>query len=201
MYVSIAVIFASLMYPLAATGVRLGQEFVQPGESWTLNALDWMDYGQIPEQGPGGVVYSYDEDRDIIEWFNSEVPGSPVIAEGSIGIYRCGGTRISIHTGLPVVVGWPWHESQQRGGADLQVREADLRTLYTSTDPQEKLAILERYRVEYVVVGDIERSYPSAACESTDNSAGIAAFEPLVGQNIEVAFTTGESIVYRVVSL
>ncbi|MBA2469122.1 MAG: hypothetical protein H0V37_06920 [Chloroflexia bacterium] len=200
MYVSIAVIFASLMYPVAATGVRLGQEFAQPGESWTLNALDWMGYGQIPEQGLGGIVYSYDEDRDIIEWFNSEVPGSPVIAEASIGIYRCGGTRISIHTGLPVIVGWTWHESQQRGWTDLQLREADLRTLYTSTNPDEKLAILERYRVEYVVVGELERFYPSGACQSTNNSGGISAFEPLVGQNLEVAFTSGDSIVYRVVT-
>lgn len=198
--VSVIAIVASLVYPLMATGARLDQQFAQPGRSWTLNALDWMDYGQIAEMGVGDVVFTYDEDRDIIEWFNDEVGGSPVIAEASIGIYRCGGTRISIHTGLPVVVGWPWHESQQRGWVDLKLREADLRTLYTSTNPEEKLALLERYRVEYVVVGDLERAYPSAGCESTSNAAGIAAFQPLVGGPLDVAYTSGDSIVYRVVA-
>ncbi len=180
--------------------VRLNQHFPQSGSSWTLNALDWMGYGEIPEMGGLGVVYAYDEDRKIIEWFNSEVGGSPVIAEVSIDQYRCGGTRISVHTGLPVVVGWVWHESQQRDWVDLQERQNDLRTLYTTTDPQEKLELLETYRIEYVVVGELEQSYPSNGCESTDNLAGIAAFEPLVGSALEVAFTAGDSIVYRVIA-
>ncbi len=197
--VSAVAIVASFAYPLFSTGVRLNQQFVQPGRATTLNALDWMSYGEIGEMGAGGVVFSYDEDREIVEWFNEEVDGSPVIAEASIGPYRCGGSRISIHTGLPVVVGWRRHESQQRGEVDLADREAALRDLYTSTDPRQKLAILERYRVEYVVVGQIERAYPSAGCESTDNAAGIAAFEPLVGGELEVAFTSGDSLVYRVI--
>lgn len=198
--VSAVAILASFAYPVLSTGARLSQQFAQPGRTMTLNALDWMEYGEIGEMGSGGVTFAYDEDRDIVEWFNDEVGGSPVIAEASIGIYRCGGTRISIHTGLPVVVGWTWHESQQRDWVDLREREAALRDLYTSIDPQEKLAILERYRVEYVVVGEIERAYPSSACESTDNRSGTAALEPLVGSALEVAFTSGDSIVYRVVA-
>ncbi|MBA3377490.1 MAG: hypothetical protein H0T93_01265 [Chloroflexia bacterium] len=198
--VSIVAIVASLAYPVLATGVRLNQHFPQSGSSWTLNALDWMDYGEIPEMGGLGVVYAYDEDRKIIEWFNSDVGGSPVIAEVSIDQYRCGGTRISVHTGLLVVVGWVWHESQQRDWVDLQERQNDLRTLYTTTDPQEKLDLLETYRIEYVVVGELEQSYPSNGCESTDNVAGIAAFEPLVGSALEVAFTAGDSLVYRVIA-
>ena len=192
-------ILASLAYPVFATGARLNQHFAQSGSSWTLNALDWMSYGTIQEYGNGGVRYSYDEDRDVIEWFNSEVGGSPVIAEASIAQYACAGTRISNHTGLPVVVGWTWHESQQRGWTDLVQRQDDLRTLYTSDDPNEKLAILDRYRIEYIVIGNLERNYPTNKCHSTDNDAGVAAFEPLVGANLEVAFTSGDTIVYRVI--
>lgn len=198
LYVTIVAIFASLMYPLAATGVRLDQQFDQPGRSWTLNALDWMGYGQIPTLN--GAVLSYDQDREIIDWFNSEVPGSPVIAEANYSTYRCGGTRIAIHTGLPVVLGWGWHESQQRGWADIAQRDADLRTLYRSTNAEEKRAILERYRVDYLVVGDLERNYPEERdCETTDNAAGVAAFEPLVGNGLEVAFRSGDSVVYRII--
>jgi YYY domain-containing protein len=196
--VSGVAIAASLAYPAVATGIRLNQHFPQEGASWTLNALDWMDYGLVPEYGSGGVEFSYDEDRDIIEWFNANVGGSPVIAEASINQYACAGSRISVHTGLPVVVGWTWHESQQRDWVDLYQRREYLRTLYTSTDPREKVAILDRYRVEYIVVGDLERHYPTDKCASTDNSEGIATFESMVGSDLEVAFTSGDSIVYRV---
>ena len=194
--VSVVAITAALAYPLIATGIRLDQRFPQDGRSWTLNALDWMSYGQIPRRG--GVALSYDEDRAVIEWFNSEVSGTPVIAEASLGAYMCSGSRISIHTGLPVVVGWTWHETQQRGATDLYQRRADLETLYTSEDPEEKLRIIEKYRIEYIVVGDLERSYPGPDCTVTDNEAGIAAFRPLVGSKLEVAFQAGDTVVYRV---
>ena len=194
--VSAIAITAALAYPLIATGIRLDQRFPQDGRSWTLNALDWMSYGQIPRGG--GIVLGYDEDRTVIEWFNSEVPGTPVIAEASLGAYMCSGSRISIHTGLPVVVGWTWHETQQRGWTDLAQRQADLETLYTSEDPEEKRRIIEKYRIEYIVVGDLERSYPSPDCTVTDNEAGIAAFGSLVGTDLEVAFQAGDTVVYRV---
>jgi YYY domain-containing protein len=197
--VTCLVVMASLAYPLLATKVRLDQHFIQDGASHTLNALDWMDYGLIPEYGTGGVVYSFDEDRQVIEWFNDEVAGSPVIAEVSIDQYACAGSRIAIHTGLPVVVGWPWHEAQQRDWVDIPQRQDALRRLYTSTDPAEKLSILERYRVEYVIVGDLERRYPTGNCQSTDNAAGIEAFQPLVGTSLEVAFEAGDTVVYRVI--
>jgi uncharacterized membrane protein len=188
-------IVAALAYPLIATGIRLDQRFPQGGRTWTLNALDWMNYGQIDR---GGVVLAYDEDRAVIEWFNTEVPGAPVIAEASLGAYMCSGSRISIHTGLPVVVGWNWHETQQRGWTDLAQRQADLETLYTSEDPEEKRRVIEKYRIEYIVIGDLERVYPLPDCTVRDNEAGIAAFDSMVGEGLEVAFQAGDTVVYRV---
>ncbi len=192
-------VMASLAYPLLATKVRLDQHFPQEGASQTLNALDWMNYGLVPERGGGGVVFSYDEDREVIEWFNAEVAGTPVIAEASIDQYWCAGSRISIHTGLPVVVGWPWHEVQQRDWTDIHERQETLRALYTTTDVAEKQAILDRYRVEYVIVGDLEWHYPTNVCESTDNTAGVETFQSMVGTSLEIAFQAGDTVVYRVI--
>jgi uncharacterized membrane protein len=74
------------------------------------------------------------------------------------------------------------------------------RDLYTSTDPEEKAAILDRYGVVYVVVGHLERYYPEDGCAAAnDNAEGVAAFEPLVGSRLEVAFQAGETVVYRVI--
>jgi len=192
---------ASLAFPIFSTGVRLDQHFSPGREQWTLNAFDWMDYGTIRTQrGEGGVVsLAYDEDRAVIEWFNTEVPGTPVIAEASINAYACGGSRISVGTGLPVVLGWFRHEQQQRYQTHLGERRDDLRSLYTSPNLEEKRDIIARYRIEYIVVGDIERNYLTNSCAATEPTEGISAFDGMVGQDLEVAFTTGETVVYRVV--
>jgi len=199
--VSVLAIVASLAFPVFSTSARLDQQFPQDGRTFTLNALDWMSYGQISATGNVGVVpLSFAEDRAVLEWFNADVPGLPVIAEANIGIYRCAGDRISIHTGLPTIVGWSWHEQQQRGEADLSARLAALYTLYTSTNPEDKMAVINQYNVEYVVVGNLERYYPAAGCEGAiDNTAGVAAFQSLVGSQLEVAFQSGETVVYRVI--
>jgi uncharacterized membrane protein len=199
--VTALVMLASFAYPVLATGARLQQRYPQDGASLTLNALDWMDYGQQQTPGNPFVTLSYDEDRDVIDWFNAEVPGSPVIAEASLSQYTCGTARISTYTGLPSVIGWPWHEVQQRDWIDIYERQDQVRLMFTSTDPLVKQSVLSRYMVDYVVVGDLERFYPAANCEATDNAAGIATFEEMVvSGNLEVAFESGETRVYRVIS-
>jgi uncharacterized membrane protein len=193
---------ASLLYPVFAVSPRLHQRFASDLGNGSLNALDWMDTASLPAVGfPDGVI-SYGDDRAIIDWFNTSVPGTPVIAEATIGPYRCNGSRISIATGLPAILGWERHESQQRYLRSLEGRAADVDLLYRSEDPAEKRRILEKYGVEYIVVGDLERAYPLAGgeCEAT-NPGGIGAFEEMVGSDLEVAFTSGNSIVYRVIPM
>jgi uncharacterized membrane protein len=131
------------------------------------------------------------------------VSGTPVIAEASIGPYRCNGSRISSATGLPTIIGWERHQQQQRYPETLPQRVADVRTLYTSADTEVKTSILRRYNVEYVVVGDLERLYPIAnnECTPSGSEAGIAAFEAMLGTTLEVAHATGRTTIYRVLPL
>lgn len=67
-------------------------------------------------------------------------------------------TRVAMHTGQPTVVGWPWH-LQQRGQsrAEIDARYEDLEELYGSADPYRQREVLDRYRVRWIVVADIER--------------------------------------------
>lgn len=193
------VILASLAYPLLATKPRLEERFAGHPGPGTLNALDWMGYGTVPTVDGGKI--SFADDRAAIDWFNRHVDGSPVIAEASIGPYRCNGSRISINTGLPTIIGWERHETQQRYLDGLAQRVDDVRTLYTSPDMATKLAILRKYDVRYVVVGQLERLYPQIAgndCVPTNPTAGIAAFDGMVGKSFEVAFRSGTTTVYRV---
>lgn len=195
------VVALSLFYPVLATGPRLDQRFADSLGSDTLNAYDWMDYGTI-RTAPDGTLLSFADDRAAIEWFNDEVAGSPVIAEASIGAYRCNGSRISIGTGLPTIIGWLNHETQQRYLDGLSDRENDVRELYETSNVAVKQEILARYGVEYVVVGQLERLgvvQTSQGCTSLPSPGGIAAFEQMVGTTLEVAFQHGDMTVYRVI--
>ena len=99
--------------------------------------------------------------QDPQSWFLARAlqaarPGV-AIAEAA-GISYSDFTRIAMHTGQPTVLGWEWH-LQQRGQAPAEIaaRMADLETLYAGADPVARRAVLDRYRVGWVVVGDVER--------------------------------------------
>ncbi len=80
-----------------------------------------------------------------------------VVAEAVGGSYSSY-ARISTHTGLPTVIGWPGHESQWRGtGEGLSQREQDIRTLYETKDWVLAQEIITRYGIRYIVVGSLER--------------------------------------------
>ena len=202
--IAIAGTAASLAYPALATGPRLALRF-SPGTPFSsLDALAWMENGSVPVVGhPEFTEIGYEGDREAIAWLLANVEGTPVIAEASIGPYRCNGSRISAATGLPTIIGWERHQQQQRYPETLPARVADVRALYTSEDIAEKTDILRRYNVEYVVAGELERLYPVAnnECSPTGSAAGIAAFEAMLGSTLEIAHTSVGTTIYRVLPI
>jgi uncharacterized membrane protein len=160
-----------------------------------------MEAGTVPVFGsPETSAIGYRGDAGAISWLQHHVDGTPVIAEASIGPYRCNGTRISAATGLPTIIGWERHEQQQRYPDTLPRRVEDVRTLYTSSNVDEKRQILDRYNVEYIVVGDLERIYPIAnnECTPTGSQAGIEAFQRMVGTDLQVAYSDAGTTIYHV---
>jgi uncharacterized membrane protein len=194
-------VLIAMTYPVLATGPRLAQRFTSGTHVGSLNAFGWMNAGTVLVVGdPLRSEIGFAGDAAAIEWLLASVEGSPVIAEASIGPYRCNGSRISSATGLPTIIGWERHEQQQRYPDTLSDRVEDVRTLYTSADPDEKASILRRYNVEYVVVGELERLYPIAnnECTPTGSREGIAAFDAMLGTTLEVAHSAQGTTVYRV---
>ena len=194
--VGLAVIIMSLFYPVLSTRPRLEERFEGHPGPGTLNSYEWMRYGTIA--GGNGDEISFEGDRDAIYWFFDNVEGSPVIMEASIGPYRGNGSRFSIATGLPTVIGWGNHETQQRYTEEIGPRELDVREFYNSTSRFRKREILDQYGVEYVIVGDVER-YTAFNGEYWADPAGIVAIEQMEGTDLEVAFQSGGTTVYRVV--
>jgi uncharacterized membrane protein len=94
---------------------------------------------------------------------------------------------VSAFTGLPTLLGWPDHERQWRGSSRLlEGRRQAVERIYTSTDRGEIRALLARYGVSYVYVGDLERK-----------RYGRGAGENLL-PFLEVAFEAPGVTVYRV---
>ena len=101
-----------------------------------------------------------------------------MIVEGHTEEYRWG-SRFSIYTGLPSVVGWSWHVRQQDSlldGANVDKRIDDVNNFYNTGDIQAAQDFLKQYQVKYIIVGDLERAYY--------DPGGIAKFREMVNQGL-----------------
>ena len=114
---------------------------------------------------------------NCIEWFNSEVKGTPVILETYGESYK-DYDIVSAYTGLQTVIGWETHEwlwrykgivnpvtdllepDPEANVWDLYLdpRHEDVWRVYTSDDPGEIYDILNKYSVEYVIIGSMEKA-------------------------------------------
>ena len=91
-----------------------------------------------------------------IEWLKDNIADG-IIAEAVGGSYS-EFARISTHTGLTTILGWPGHELQWRGGHELQgSREQDIANLYTTNSWQEASDIIDSYDIDLVYIGHLER--------------------------------------------
>lgn len=97
------------------------------------------------------------DDYEAVKWLNENVSGIAVILEANGDSYSDNG-RISMATGLPTVLGWYVHEWLWRGDTiDLDMRIADIETIYTSDNVGEVMELIDKYSIEYIYVGKLER--------------------------------------------
>jgi uncharacterized membrane protein len=121
--------------------------------------LDGMGYMGYSKYNEGGAEMDLSVDYRAIRWMQDNITGSPVIVEANTPEYRWG-SRYSIYTGLPGVVGWNWHQRQQRAilPSDLVTRRVEeIRQFYTNGNRQQTEAFLKRYGVSYIILGQLEK--------------------------------------------
>jgi YYY domain-containing protein len=167
---SIIVLGAALIFPLAAT-FYISNDFHNPRE------LDGLAFERRsnPDEYAG------------VRWLQDNVEGAPVILEGVGDDYNPTAARVSTRTGLPTVLGWPTHEYRlQDTWEPLNERRKDVETAYNTTSLAEAKAILDKYNVQYVYVGDFE--------QETYDEAGLQKF---VGLG-KIVFRQGRVTIYEV---
>jgi uncharacterized membrane protein len=123
------------------------------------------------------------------------VRGSPVIVEAqSFDLYRMS-SRYAWNTGLPNVVGWDWHQRQERAAVPtgfITERGNEITAFYNTTDTGAALAFLKKYDARYVIVGPMEQAYYG-------NSGGLNKFDQLLAAGqLDIAYQNPGVVVYGV---
>jgi uncharacterized membrane protein len=170
-------------YPLIATNKKITDRW--PEIQNPPHALDGALYmlGDAISLNP--AIYNDDsrpinlsKDYPAIQYMQDQVNGSPVIVEGHTEEYRWG-SRFSIYTGLPSVVGWSWHVRQHNSlldGAIVDRLIDEVNNFYNTQDTQSAKQFLDKHKVQYIILGDLERVYYDAN--------GINKFKDMVDQGM-----------------
>jgi len=141
-----------------------------------------------------GVNMPLIEDYAGILWMQENIEGSPVILEGQAYEYRWG-NRYTIYTGLPGVVGWNWHQRQQRAvlrSPVVEARVAAVNNFYNTTDLNYARAFLEEYDIAYIVLGELERAfYPGVGLDKFQENEGLLWNE---------VFRYDDTVIYQVLN-
>jgi YYY domain-containing protein len=190
--VLVAFILMSAVYPVLGTKSRVSQRFdstIPP----TLDGTAYMDsavYVDTDESSHVTGQLHFVTDKAAIQWLQDHVEGTPTIVEGTRPLYRWG-SRISIYTGLPTIIGWDWHQKQQRWGFQNTIddRIADVQRVYQDPSADRTMALLQQYNVKYVIEGELERAfYPRSS----------AKFDSMVGSRLSVAYDQSGVKIYQV---
>lgn len=182
-------LFLAMLFPLVGTSAKIRDRMATEAPH-TLDGMDYMAYASYYDQDR---LISFDEDYDLIHWMQENISGTPTIIEAQIGEYRWG-SRISIYTGLPTVLGWNWHQRQQRGvlqDAEVWERSFEITTFYETLEHSFVKEFLETYGIEYIIVGQLEHAYY--------DSVGLEKFSDWDGLDWQKVYENGETALYQVV--
>jgi len=144
------------------------------------------------------------EEYSVIECLQERRPSAgTVVAEAPFnGGYNATYGRVSMLTGIPTLLGWINHEGQWRGasyervtevvrdanGAIIDSREMQIDQLYRTADWAIAERVINRYGIDYVMVGAAEFSRYSANLEGLEKFA----------ERLTPVCTAGEVVLYAV---
>ncbi|HEX9090319.1 MAG TPA: DUF2298 domain-containing protein, partial [Anaerolineales bacterium] len=194
-------VVSAALFTLYGSMAKIKDRWV-PTAPHTLDGMAYMPYARyyedypppIAPESPAGLAMDLSEDYRAIHWMQQNIQGSPVIVEAdSPNLYRWY-TRFTIYTGLPGVVGWEWHEQQQRAVNSTEwvsKRLADIDQFYNTVDTDLTKQFLNLYDVSYIVVGQLE--------QITYRGPGLDKFTAFNGILWNVVYQDANTTIYQVI--
>lgn len=186
--IGLGILFAgAALYTVTATTDKVSDRMT-PEAPHTLDSMTYMAYSEYWDTS----VMDLSQDYRAIRWMQDNIEGSPVIVEANCPEYRwC--TRFTIYTGLPGVVGWNWHQRQQRALSPPTLvtdRVDAIGQFYNTTDIGFAQNFLDKYDVQYIVVGQVEQIYYDAG--------GLEKFEQYDGMLWKEVYRDLQTVIYKV---
>jgi YYY domain-containing protein len=196
-------VFSAFLFTLYGGMAKIKDRWVASAPH-TLDGMAYMPYATYTENYPANSPYTpagqtvldmdLSQDYRAIRWMQENIQGSPVIVEAnSRNLYRWY-SRFTIYTGLPGVVGWEWHEQQQRALNPpdwVTKRVTDIDQFYTAVDIDYVRQFLNLYQVKYIVVGQLE--------EVTYPGPGLEKFPAFVGNLWNEVYHDENTTIYEVI--
>jgi YYY domain-containing protein len=150
---------AGLVYPVAS--VRTETANFSPDYTLTPLAEDEVEVLiNRPDLDGAPTMFSLPEDEAAIRCLSEHESGGSAVVSEAVGGQYSQYARVATLSGIPTVLGWPGHESQWRGptyGEIAGSRQADIGTLYQDPHLDTVQPIIERYNIDYIFVGFLER--------------------------------------------
>jgi uncharacterized membrane protein len=181
------ILFAGAFLYLFTGGMDKIRDRMAPNVPFTFDSMSYMYYATYWDQQD----MTLNEDYLAIRWMQDNVQGSPVIVEANTVEYRWG-TRFTIYTGLPGVVGWNWHQRQQRALFPpnwVTDRVDEIANFYNTPSGELAKLFLDKYKVKYIVVGQLERIY---------YPGGLFKFDTYNGLYWQKIYQDGQTSIYEV---
>ncbi len=196
-------VLSAALFTLYGSMAKIKDRWI-PAAPHSLDGLVYMpnatydeNYPNVSDSKPaaqGVVTMDLSQDYRAIRWMQENIQGSPVIVEAnSRNLYRWF-SRFTINTGLPGVVGWEWHEQQQRAANSpewVTKRVMDIDQFYTTVDTEFTRQFLNLYGVRYIVLGQLEQvAYPGP---------GLDKFQAFNGILWNEVYRDGSTVIYEVI--
>ncbi len=187
-YTVATILFAGAMLFIFTGSMDKLRDRMASNTPFTFDSMTYMYYSTYWDQ----QQMTLDEDYLAIRWVQDNIKGTPVIVEGNTPEYRWG-SRYTIYTGLPGVIGWNWHQRQQRALFPpnwVTDRVDAVRFFYDTSSGEYARDFIEKYNVEYIIVGQLERIY---------HPEGIEKFERYNGSLWNKVYENGQTAIYEVI--
>ena len=117
---------------------------ITPPVTYGSGTLDGLAYLESQHPGDAGAVA-----------YLRSLSGPEILVEAEKGDYSYY-SRVSSFTGIPAIVGQPFHEFMWRGDDDgwYTARPADIRAVYE--EPDRTISLMKKYNATLLYVGDLE---------------------------------------------
>lgn len=136
-------------------------------------------YGSRSLDGLAWIETQYPGDAGAVAWLQTQ-DGNRTLVEAVGSDYTYAG-RVSAFTGIPAILGQPYHELMWRSNwSAIAARQADVQAIYE--DPTQCLDLMDRYGADTLYVGGLEKAtyqidLPDEGLRPVYNANGVTVYE------------------------